>query len=370
MLKNPFKPTAGMLPPILVGREHVMEDYEEGLESGPGAPGRLMRIAGPRGSGKTVLLTELGALAKNHDWMVVDVSGEEDLPSVIQRRLQTESPLSSISVKASLPFVSAEADLGGRDKDETFRETFERVVRGLSKKGKGLLITIDEVQDAEFEDMRVVASNVQFMIREGRNISLVFAGLTTGVMNLLNGDALTFLRRAMSEELGSIPLDEVESSYRSTFEDSGLRAEDGALRSMAQATHGFAYLIQLVGYYTWRRSRKRSEGAAVDEQMAAEGIRDAITAFGDSVLEPALSGLTKPAVHYLFAMTEDKSASSTAEVARRMGKGTAYANTYRRILIERQVIEATAPGYVGFSIPFMRDYLIDHRDAILSRYGG
>lgn len=57
---NPFKPTAGAEPPVLAGRDAVLNDFEIGLEEGVGAPGRLMRITGPRGSGKTVLLTELG----------------------------------------------------------------------------------------------------------------------------------------------------------------------------------------------------------------------------------------------------------------------------------------------------------------------
>ncbi len=62
-LVNPFKPTAGMTPPVLVGRSSVLDDFTDGLDEGAGAPGRLMRITGPRGSGKTVLLTQLGELA-------------------------------------------------------------------------------------------------------------------------------------------------------------------------------------------------------------------------------------------------------------------------------------------------------------------
>lgn len=46
MNPNPFKPTAGKRPPILIGRESVIEDFEEGLDNGAGAPGRLMLITG------------------------------------------------------------------------------------------------------------------------------------------------------------------------------------------------------------------------------------------------------------------------------------------------------------------------------------
>lgn len=35
---NPFKPTAGMNPPELIGRDTVLDDFAEALENGPGAP--------------------------------------------------------------------------------------------------------------------------------------------------------------------------------------------------------------------------------------------------------------------------------------------------------------------------------------------
>ena len=48
MNPNPFKPTAGKRPPILIGRESVIEDFEEGLDNGAGAPGRRGRGTGGR----------------------------------------------------------------------------------------------------------------------------------------------------------------------------------------------------------------------------------------------------------------------------------------------------------------------------------
>ena len=74
MNPNPFKPTAGKRPPILIGRESVIEDFEEGLDNGAGAPGRLMLITGNRGCGKTVLLRELQRLANERGWAVVSDS--------------------------------------------------------------------------------------------------------------------------------------------------------------------------------------------------------------------------------------------------------------------------------------------------------
>ena len=58
-MTNPFKPTAGATPPLLVGRDRVIEEFLESLDDGPGAPGLLELITGARGVGKTVMLTAL-----------------------------------------------------------------------------------------------------------------------------------------------------------------------------------------------------------------------------------------------------------------------------------------------------------------------
>ena len=329
-----------------------------------------MRITGPRGSGKTVLLTQLGDIANDRGWTVVNVSGREPLCASIQEQLAHDTRIRSLDIRISLPVVSAEAHLGGPAEELSFREVLTRATRSLTSHGSGLLITVDEVQDASRDEMATIATSVQYMIRQQQNISLLFAGITTGVLDLLNGKGITFLRRAKAEELASIPTYEVARALRKTIETSGLLVDDDALSYAAGQTHGYAYLIQLVGYYVWREGRRHSrESVTITLADAKRGSEVAAREFGSSVLETAISGLTKPAVDYLLAMTEDENSSSTAEIARRMGMPASSANTYRRILIERQIIESTAPGFVAFSIPFMREYLLQHRADILARYG-
>ena len=79
MSSNPFKPTAGKMPPILIGRQDIIDDFEEALENGAGAPGRLMLIIGQRGYGKTVMLTELRRLANEAGWITLSETASEGL---------------------------------------------------------------------------------------------------------------------------------------------------------------------------------------------------------------------------------------------------------------------------------------------------
>lgn len=367
---NPFKPTAGAEPPVLAGRDAVLSDFEIGLEEGVGAPGRLMRITGPRGSGKTVLLTELGDIARQHGWRVVDVTAAGHLPELICRRLEKEKR-ADYSVELDLKVIKARAQKDDSLKTEDIYEVLERVVGKLTEKGYGLLVTVDEIQDASIEDVREVAVAIQHLIRERRNIAFVFAGLTAGVMNLLGEDGPTFLRRAYPEELDTIPVDEVEAALGATFEKSEVLIGEEELSLAAHSTAGYAYLIQLVGYYVWRAAQVRA-GAELDAITMGDvekGVVAARREFERTVLETAIAHLPKTAMEYLLAMAEDKLASSTGEIANRLGVFASSLSTTRKLLVSRQVIESTARGYVGFSIPFMREYLVENRETLLARYG-
>lgn len=369
---NPFKPTAGKMPPVLVGRDEIINDFIEGIEFGSGAPGRLMRITGPRGSGKTVILSELGSIAKDQGWLVVDASGTTGIVDSIARKLKKSKTVRGVNIKAAVPFASVELQ-SQMTPAEDFETLFEESAERLTSEGKGLLVTIDEVQDASEEEMRRIATAVQFLIRDDMNIALVFAGITTGVMDLLNGKAMTFLRRAKPEELQAIPLDEVKASLAQTIERSGLQVEDVALEKATQATEGYAYLIQLVGYHVWRaawlRCRDSQVAIAISEADADQGIASATQEFYDAVLETAIAGLPKASIDFALAMSERDGVVSVADVAKKLEKSTGYLSPYRRRLISRQVIEQTAPGYVTFSIPFMGQFLRERRSQILARYG-
>ncbi len=368
-LVNPFKPTAGAEPPVLIGRDKVIDDFSDGLDEGVGAPARLMRITGPRGSGKTVLLTELGDIARKRGWTVVDETAGENLCSNMVAALARDSSGASISADFDMGMVKVHA---GAKKEEgsSLREALKKATEKLGGNPVGLLVTVDEVQDAKESDMRDLAAAVQHLIREKRNIAFVFAGITTGVMDLVSGQALTFLRRAKAEELDSIPLDEVSCALRSTIEKSGMSIEDEALAKATEATAGYAYLIQLVGYHVWRMGKRHAQQSKeIDVGDVEFGVKEAMRDFNTTVHEPALAGLPLHAMEYVIAMSQDAGVSRTSAVAERIGVAPSSLTSYRRLLINRQIVESAARGFVAFSIPYMREYVRANREDLLARYG-
>lgn len=243
-------------------------------------------------------------------------------------------------------------------------------MRDAAGGASGLLVTIDEVQDAPREDMRKIASAVQHLVRERVDVALVFAGITTGVMGVIDGDAMTFLRRAKPEELTEIGRLQVALSLSDVFSSTGLSLGGEALDDAACATGGYAYLIQLVGFHTWARANlHRDVSPLVSGTDVAEGVEIALEEFHQAVHEPAIQGLSRNAAEYLVAMSAHDGPCSTAAVARAIGKKPSQASSYRASLVRRQVIEPTARGYVDFSIPFLREYVRENAEEILSRYG-
>ena len=68
--RNPFRPTFGVSPHVLAGRDRLLADFELALAEGPGSPYRAILVSGARGIGKTVLLNELEDVARGLGWVI------------------------------------------------------------------------------------------------------------------------------------------------------------------------------------------------------------------------------------------------------------------------------------------------------------
>lgn len=361
---NPFRPTPGAEPPQLIGRENVIADFQNGLVGGVGAQGRLMRITGPRGSGKTALLSELAQIACDAGWATASVSAGKTLLDDLSHELTPQFQMEGTRVAGKALIASGETSI--RIKAPNLRD----LLRDAAEKARGVLVTIDEIQDAQEEDVRLIASTVQLLTGEKVDIAFVFAGLTTGVMDLINGKAMSFLQRAQPEDLTKISELEVELSLKESFSESGLSLGGDELERVAKATYGYAYLIQLVGFYVWDRTNKhRKASTSVSKEDVYNGIALATNRFHETVHEPAISNITRNAMEYLIVLASHDGPTSTKCLANELGKKPNSVTYVQRSLIQRQIIERTTRGYVDFSIPLLRDYLRDNAEEILERYG-
>lgn len=78
---------------------------------------------------------------------------------------------------------------------------------------------------------------------------MVMAGLPAIVSEVLDEATLTFLHRATKVELGPLSIPSVRAYYHSAFMRANRSLDDTLLDRAAEATQGFPYLLQLLGYY-------------------------------------------------------------------------------------------------------------------------
>ena len=362
---NPFKPTAGGEPPLLIGRERVVRDFDKGLDNGVGAPGRIMLITGARGTGKTVMLTVLGDKARAHKWDVIEETASDGLcERLVSELCSKDSLIDKLTFAPSITIAGAsvslgEAELSPKRMPETLRKAMSARLDALEKRDAGLMISIDETQAASRADLIAIATAIQHQIREKRNVSIVFAGLPQMISDLFDDEVITFLRRARTNVLANVPIDEVKESFAQTFEDSGMSLDTSLVEKAAVATAGYPYMIQLVGYYLWDAADAR-ESTVISKEDVNEGIREARVDLDNAVCVPELHGLSKNDKAYLEAMAVSDGPSGTSEVAKRMGRSAKYAATYRKRLLDAYVIRQTDRGEVDFAVPFLREYLRGH----------
>lgn len=362
---NPFKPTAGGEPPLLIGRERVVRDFDKGLDNGVGAPGRIMLITGARGTGKTVMLTVLGDKARAHKWDVIEETASDGLcERLVSELCSKDSLIDKLTFAPSITIAGTsvslgEAELSPKRMPETLRKAMSARLDALEKRDAGLMISIDETQAASRADLIAIATAIQHQIREKRNVSIVFAGLPQMISDLFDDEVIAFLRRARTNVLANVPIDEVKESFAQTFEDSGMSLDTSLVEKAAVATAGYPYMIQLVGYYIWDAADAR-ESTVISKEDVDEGIREARVDLDNAVCVPELHGLSKNDRAYLEAMAVSDGPSGTSEVAKRMGRSAKYAATYRKRLLDAYVIRQTDRGEVDFAVPFLREYLRGH----------
>lgn len=372
-MPNPFKPTAGKMPPILIGRQSIIDDFKEGLENGAGAPGRLMLITGQRGYGKTVMLTELGRVAKAAGWEVISETASEGMCDRLASALvRPGMKLRGVNVQPSIGVSGIlNASLGGASfsVDQVALTLREVVNQRLAKmpRGKGIVFTIDEAQAASMADMVALATTIQHVIRDEdmrdvsdsdkHGVAFVFAALPSLMDELLHERVLTFLRRSVQHDLGLVAYPDVRSANIEVVREGGLAIDSEVAELAAEASDGYPYMIQLVGYYMWRAAEVRGS-KEIEEADVIQGKKDALVLFDDAVCAPLFDGLT--AAQKLFVKAVAKEAPQPAkvsEIANRAHRSASWVSKYRASLIKERVVESAGYGLVRLSASHLAEYV-------------
>lgn len=351
---NPFTPTFGVSPSVVLGRDLIVERFSHGLIGGVGDPRRTLLISGPRGIGKTITLNELEDAAIREGWVVLRAQPR----SLVQPLIDTAIPRALSLVK--------QGSTGGRRISHDSQPTPSLITElntlcDAVGKQSGVLVTLDEVQSANPSELWELSSAIQDLRRDNQHIAFAAAGLPDGIATLLKHPGTTFLRRAQHISLVPMTPAETVEILRTTAQEGGITFETHALDDAVALTRGYPFLIQLLGFHLVEevRSHNRSVIGSNDVASVSDAVLDTL---GQLVHEPALAGVPNAQLEYLEAMAQLQEGSapvSTADIAAHLEKQPQQLTMVRQGLIQRELVYSPRRGFLNFVIPHMAHHLLN-----------
>lgn len=355
---NPFSPGFGKVPPIYLERSQELEKVLHNLNN-RNSPYQTTLVYGMRGTGKTAFITDIShEVQKRPEWIVANLAlGSPLLPTLVDSVYrQATSPLKKAiqlidGLSVSAFGITIKADMG-RDNSRQYQNLLEIILKEMKKSGTRLLITVDEVKPTP--ELRQFASVYQLMIREEYPISMIMTGLPQHVSELQNDDVLTFLLRAGRITLSPLSLWDVKNSYAKAFAGQRKITEPTLLR-VTSLTRGYAYAFQLLGYYLWENSTDQ-----IDEQVVSDVIPMYQADLYRNAYLKMYQSLSEKEREFLQTMAlSSEEEVEVGKIGEKMGKGKNYISVYRKRLLDTQMILSPRRGYLKFSLPYFKEFLIE-----------
>lgn len=339
-MTNPFSLSFGKEPLSFIERGRQSREIIDSFsEENPSC--QVYMITGVRGSGKTVMLTDIAKhFRKEKDWIVVDLIPERDLLQMLAAELSNRPELLSIfqDAKINLSFLGLGLEIDGVPPITDVSVAVTRMLERIRKKGKRVLITIDEV--SRNQTMREFVSLFQIFMRQDLPVFLAMTGLYENIYELQNEKTLTFLYRAPKMELQPLNIGMIASKYREIFQ----LDEDEALQ-MAKETKGYPFAFQVLGYLCWRNEAEWTEVLPEYSQYLEE-----------YVYEKLWSELSSNDRKVLIAMTEADD-QKVGSIRAKAGKSSSSFGVYRDRLIKKGIVVATEYGHLDFALPRFREFV-------------
>lgn len=356
-----------MSPPALVGRDDVLGDLEEALSTGVSHPDFTSLLVGARGAGKTVLLNAVEDAAHDLGWLAISEQGSPvglldrlrdgtlrllvgDMPSEAGSRRLTGVHLGGLGLTFEPASQSADA--------ASLREVLTELADRLSAKGSGLLITVDELHSADIDEVRELGGVLQHVSRrERRPVAFVGAALPLIEDELFTGTESTFIQRLSRHDIGLLDGAAALAAIEVPIREAGGSIDHEFAIKAAEATGGYPFLVQLVGFHVWKAASDPASGVSSAEVQS--GIERAHERIGRLVVLPIWKDLSKRDRDFLAAMISLAMPAALADVAQRMGVSTGYASVYKTRLVRSGLLVTTDDESLAFTHPAVATWIAD-----------
>jgi len=344
-MTNPFTLSFGKKPIEFISRltqtNTIIETFNETKPTN-----QVYMITGVRGAGKTVFLTTISSkLREFDDWIVIELNPTRDLLHSLAAKLYSIPELHHLFINAKFDFSafglgkSIENSVPASDIETVLNLMFETI----QKKGKRLLITIDEVTNNE--QIKIFTSSFQIFIRQDYPVFLLMTGLYENIYDLQNDKSLTFLYRAPKIILEPLNLRAIENSYRNIF---NLSMEQAV--NMAKLTSGYPFAFQVLGHLYWEnRDIKTIEEILPEYDQYLE----------EYVYEKIWSELSELDKKITIELSKNNNIRNK-DLRELVNMKSELFSVYRERLKRKGILDTSKYGYLSFYLPRFDVFVLSH----------
>lgn len=334
-MANPFTLTFGKKPAEYISRR---ENMDEVINAFTGDPARCQTylIRGVRGSGKTVLMTAISQkIGLESDWVCVDLNPTQNLIDDFAYRLADACRNAGDILDRGFDISVAGFGVGiGSQPDRDSVSRVENILHELVKKGKKVLITIDEVNNDN--SMKQFASQFQIWIRKDFPLFLLMTGLFENIDAIQNNPQLTFLLRSPKITVGPLGISQETRQYEGALEI----PEDEAL-ALAKLTKGYAFAFQALGMLYWDNKDN------VQMEKILLQLDDLLDEYVYHKIWSGISELDRK----ILRCIPDEGTIKTGDLCAAAEISPQVFSKYRDRLINRGLINAAGHGYIELALP-------------------
>lgn len=374
------------MPLYLAGRDQPRRRFRSVLRAAPELPANV-RLTGLRGVGKTVLLRELAADAKELNWATTSLellpghntdAGVFDI--LAQALAATRAEVSRIhKLKAAVGTAARKAGTLGigwgefqltyqpgtaTGRDDLSKALFDTVECVVRHGWDGLVLLLDEAQvirdetraTGEHPLSKLIAS-VSSLQKAELPVGLVLCGLPTLTGNLLKARSYTE-RMFRGENIDSLGPDDAHEAFIRPLAETPITVEPGLAEQIVEEVEGYPYFVQLWGAELWDAA-----GVAEVDRFSAklldETRSDIFRRLDLDFYEPRVITLTPAEQDVLLGSADcPYPPLVVAQLNVAVSKTPGNINVLLGRLVESGVLYRIRKGQYEYTAPKFRDYLL------------
>jgi AAA ATPase domain len=379
--RNPFAPGAGSRPPELAGRDAILETAKTScIRALKGRSARSLMLLGLRGTGKTVLLNEIGRIAESEGLLTSKLEAPEG--ESLARLLYPEmrKVLRSLSSAEAAKQIAARGLKGLRGFASVFKievagvevgvepepgladsgdlqydlpDLFGVIGRAAKAADKGWILLIDEVQYLSAADLSALIVSIHRMSQDGLPILLIGAGLPQ--VARLAGEAKSYAERLfLYPGVGALDPKSAALAVEKPIADEDASIEPAAVGVIIDRTKGYPFFLQEWASVAWNNA----EGPDITFDDVDRSYAETLALLDKGFFKVRMDRLTKAEVQFVTEMANlGDGPYAMSDIAAAMNRTQSSLGPARASIIAKGMIYKTDHGYLDFTVPLFAEFM-------------